>query len=185
MLRTTIITTAALMTFAAPALAQTTGAAPSAASPPNAAAPSPSAQKPSVGATVFDPQGGQVGTIASISGEVAVVDTGKNKAGVPLTSFAMGDKGPVMSMTKDQLDAAASGAKSSAAANVTAGAQVKDSAGVPLGTIKSVDSQYAVLDTTKSQVKLPLNAFAQGESGLVIGMTKAQLEAAAGGAGAK
>lgn len=166
MLRTLLVAGSAALAFSAvPASAQT------------AAAPA-----ITVGATVYDTAGGTVGTVDSMSGGNAVVSTGKHKVAIPAASFGKGDKGLLLGMTRDQLDEAAVGAAAQTAAAVTAGAAVVDSQGTPLGTIKSVDSQYAVLDMSTSQVKLPLNAFAARDNGLMLGMTKAQLQAAAGAA---
>ena len=82
-------------------------------------------------------------------------------------------------MTRDQLDAAASSAAAAAAAKITAGAAVKDTAGGSVGTIKSIEGEFALLDTSAVQVKLPLTAFAASGDGVVVSMTKAQIEAAA------
>lgn len=157
---------AALAFSALPASAQT------AAAPPTI----------TVGATVYDTAGGTVGTVDAVNGGNAVVSTGTHKVAIPATSFGKSDKGLLLGMTKAQLDAAAEGAAAKTAAAVTAGAAVVDSQGAPVGTIKSVDSQYAVVDMSSAQVKLPLNAFAARDNGLMLGMTKAQLEAAAGAA---
>ncbi len=59
------------------------------------------------GSAVLDPKGGSVGTIASVDGNVAVVDTGMVKASIPIASFAKSDKGLLISMTKTELEAAA------------------------------------------------------------------------------
>lgn len=160
---------AAMMLATAPAFAQ--GAPAAGAAAPTAA--------PAAGQTVFDTAGGEVGKISKVEGGVAVVATGKNDVGLPLTSFAMGDKGPVIAMTRDQLDAAASSAAAAAAAKITAGAMVKDTAGGSVGTIKSIEGEFALVDTSAVQVKLPLTAFAANGDGVVVSMTKAQIEAAA------
>jgi preprotein translocase subunit YajC len=163
---------AALMLAAAPALAQ----APAAVTAAPAAA-------VAAGQTVHDTAGGVVGKIDKIEGQVAVVATGKNSVGLPLTSFAMGANGPIISMTRDQLDAAAASAAADAAAKdaakITAGATVSDTAGGAVGTIKAVEGGFALLDTSAVQVKLPLASFAVKGDGLIVGMTKAQIEAAA------
>lgn len=164
--------TAALAMIATPVLAQTNAAAPAATAGAGV----------TTGATVYDTEGGIVGTIDSVSGNVAVVSTGTNKVGIPLTAFGPGDKGPRLAMTRDQLDQAAAGAKAQQKAAVTQGATVVDSAGEQIGKISSVDAQYAVVDMASAQVKLPLTAFATKDSGLMVGMTKAQLEAAANAA---
>jgi preprotein translocase subunit YajC len=144
----------------------------------NTAAPATAAASVTAGATVYDTEGGVVGTIDSVNGDVAVVATGQNKVGVPVASFGPGDKGPRLAMTRAQLDQAAAGAKAERKAAVTQGANVVDSAGEQVGTVSSVDAQYAVVDMADAQVKLPLNAFSVKDNGLMVGMTKAQLEAA-------
>ena len=167
---------AAMMLIAAPAFAQGTPAAGATAA----------ASAPAAGQTVYDTAGGTVGKIEKIEGSVAVVATGKNSVGLPLTSFAMVATGPVISMTRDQLDAAADSAAAEAAkqnaAKIAAGATVSDQAGGAVGTIKSIEGEFALLDTSKVQVKLPLTAFAVKGDGLIVGMTKAQIEAAAAAA---
>ena len=59
------------------------------------------------GVSIYDQNGGLVGKVESVSGKNAVVSTGSVKASIPISSFAKGDKGLVMSMTKAQLDASA------------------------------------------------------------------------------
>lgn len=68
--------------------------------------------------------------------------------------------------------------------SVTVGAQVADANGGAVGTIESVSGGNAVLSTGTAKATLPLTAFGQGQNGaLVIGMTKAQVEAAVAKAG--
>ena len=59
------------------------------------------------GIAVFDQKGGSVGKIVSATAKEAVIDTGTVKAAIPLSSFGKNDKGLVISMTKDDIDAAA------------------------------------------------------------------------------
>jgi hypothetical protein len=59
------------------------------------------------GTSVYDEKGGLVGKIVSVSGKGAVVDTGVVKATIPVSSIAKSDKGPVIGMTKAEIDAAA------------------------------------------------------------------------------
>jgi len=187
-----LATSAALTLAAAPAYAQQTTAsqATPAAGAPAAGAPAAAASAQggvAVGATVKDTNGGEVGRITAVEGANAVLDTGINKVSIPLTSFATGPSGPILGMTKVQVDQAASGAQQHAQANaetsarqaVTQGATVRDAQGGEVGTIKSVDAEFALIDTTKNEVRLPLSAFAAGPNGPVIGMTRAQLDAAA------
>lgn len=170
------VTAAAMALFAAPVFAQTAGTA---AAPATGAPAATAGAKVTVGATVYGPADAEVGKIDSVSGDVAVVSTGTNKVTLPLSSFGTGPKGPIISATREQLDAAAASAKAEALAQVTAGATVSDTTGATVGTIKEVDAAYALLETPKSKVRLPLSAFSKGTSGPVIGMTAAQLDAAA------
>jgi len=140
------------------------------------------------GATVSDTSGGQVGTIESVNGDLAVVSTGTNKVSLPVSAFGQGEKGPIIAMTKAQLDAAASGAKASAEADLkaqlTQGASVYGPDGAVAATVDTVDAQFATLTVGDQKVKLPLDSFSKGAQGAVIGMTGAELKAAASGAAA-
>lgn len=64
-------------------------------------------------------------------------------------------------------------------ADVKAGAAVFDSSGNSVGKIESVTAKGVVLNTGKVQVTVPLSAFAKNDKGLLIGMTKDEIEAAA------
>lgn len=66
------------------------------------------------------------------------------------------------------------------AADIQAGAQVRDQAGAPVGTIESVSAEGAVVSTGTVRAQLPITSFGKDNQGLVIAMTKTQLEAAAG-----
>lgn len=65
------------------------------------------------------------------------------------------------------------------AADVQAGASVYDQQGGTVGKVDSVSGDEAVVDTGAVRAKLPISSFAKNDQGLVIGMTKAELEAAA------
>ncbi|SEK34235.1 hypothetical protein SAMN05216382_0224 [Sphingomonas palmae] len=138
------------------------------------------------GATVYDTSGGVVGTVASTDGTNAVIDTGTNKAAIPLTSLGKGAKGPVLAMTKAQLDAAAGAQQQQASAafraQLVTGASVYGTGGTKLGTIKAVDATNVTLTTDKGDAKLPITGFGPGPQGVTIGMTAAQLSAAMGAA---
>ena len=139
---------------------------------------------PAPGAVVYDMQGGTVGTIASVDGTNAVVDTGTVKAAIPLASLGTSPKGPTLAMTKAQLEAAASQTAAEASANfqskLTVGAAVFGSGGTQLGTIKASDAQFVTITTAKGDAKLPIGSFGPGPKGVTIGMTAAELDAAMG-----
>jgi hypothetical protein len=155
----------------------------------------------SQGATVYDTQGGTVGTVESVTGDMVVLATQKSKVQLPKSSFASGTKGPVIGMTATQLDQAAAQASpagatgstggagaapgASARLNVAQGAAVSDTQGGAVGTVSEVDAQFATLTlTTGGKVRLPISAFGAGTGGgLRVAMTAAQLSAAAGASG--
>lgn len=146
------------------------------------AAPAPAAVTVTTGATVYDTAGGVVGTIASTDGTNAVIDTGTVKAAIPLTSLGKGAKGPVLAMTKAQLDAAAGQQQAQATAEfkskLVAGATVYGTGGSSLGTIKSVDASGITLTTANGEAKLPASGFGPGPQGITLGMSADQLAAA-------
>jgi len=161
---------------AAPAVAD---AATQAAPTPPAAQSTPSV---TVGATVNDTSGAQVGTVDQVNGDVVIVNTGTNKVGVPLRSFANGPTGLLLGLTKAELDAAAqqSAAQSKAQLQslLVAGTPVHGTGGTVLGTVKAADDQNVTVTTDKGEVRLPTSGFAARPEGLVVGITAAQLEAA-------
>ncbi|HWI87002.1 MAG TPA: hypothetical protein VNT42_11865 [Sphingomonas sp.] len=73
--------------------------------------------------------------------------------------------------------AAAPAQAPTAAPKVVAGASVSDASGAAVGTIESVSGGNAVLSTGTAKASLPISSFAQGPNGLVVGITKAALEA--------
>jgi preprotein translocase subunit YajC len=180
-LRAAFLTTAMVTAIAAaPVFAQLS--APAAATPAQAAAsaPAPAATASiAAGASVMDSKGGAVGSIESVSGDVAVVNTGTVKASIPVTSFAKSDKGLLIGMTKAELEAAAAGAQAQANAALKPGTAVVDAKGGAVGTIEAVEGDLVTVATPNVKAKLPKSAIAMGPNGAVISMTQAQLEAAA------
>jgi preprotein translocase subunit YajC len=134
------------------------------------------------GATVYDTSGGVVGTVESTDGTNAVVNTGTVKAAIPLTSLGKGAQGPVLAMTKAQLEAAAGQQQAQASADFKAklvpGATVYGTGGTQLGTIKSVDASGVTLTTADGDAVLPVTGFGPGPQGILLGMTAEQLKAA-------
>ena len=141
------------------------------------------------GATVYDPQGGTVGTVASVANGAAVVNTGTHTVALPLDKFATSAKGPVISVTKQQLDDIAAKADADAAAALNtalvAGAAVVDSTGAALGTIDKVDGDNVVLKTEKGPVSLTRKYFAVNNGALTALVTKDQVLSALSAAAPK
>ena len=144
------------------------------------------AAKVQPGPTVYDPQGGAVGTVDSVANGIAVVNTGAHTVALPLDKFATSEKGPIISVTKQQLDDIAAKADADAAAKLdtalVAGAAVVDNAGVALGTIDKVDGDNIVLKTEKGPVALTRKYFAVSNGALKALVTKDQVLAALNGA---
>lgn len=170
----------------APASLQAQQAAPAAPAPATAAPAA--AVTPTVGASVFDSAGVEIGKVESVANGAVVVASPTGKLSLPATSIGQGTKGLAIAMTMADLDAAAAQAKNAAtgqlASKLVPGTPVGSVDGAAtLGTIKSADAQFVTLTTAKSDVKLPVAGFAAGPSGNVImGMTQAQFDAAIGGA---
>ncbi|MBM3929037.1 MAG: hypothetical protein FJ335_11365, partial [Sphingomonadales bacterium] len=109
-----IATALLLGTAAAPAaLAQTAPATP---------APAPAAQTapqgPAVGVTVKDTAGADVGTIEAINGDLAVINTGTNKVSYPLNAMTPTPTGPIIALTRAELDASFAEQQAKAAAEL-------------------------------------------------------------------
>lgn len=165
----TVMTGAALMA-ATPALAQT-------------AVPALEAE---VGMKITGPNGGDVGVVDSMSEDAIVVDTGKNKAALPKTSFSNGDDGLSVTISRADLDAAVEQAAANAQAQLLAalspGTEVKSVTGAAvIGTITESDAEFVTVDHMGQLVKLPTGAFAAKEDGVTISMTEAQFKAAISG----
>lgn len=195
-------TTALTIAFGLTATMATAQTAPATTDAPAAATTAaPAAASVAKGATVYDAQGGTVGTVDAVDAKLATVSTATTgtKVQIPLGNFGTGEKGPVIGMTAAQLDSAA-GVKPGATPSATAsaadtatpaaattaeppklakGASVVDTSGAAVGTFEDVTAEFATVATAKNKVRLPLNAFAAGTDGPVIGMTAAQLDEAA------
>lgn len=146
-------------------------------------APAPAASF-SAGATVNDTAGGEVGTIARDDGNFVILKTDKHEVRLPKTSFTAHNGGFIMAMTRAEVNAAVEEALAEADKKIAVGASVSGSQGSPVGTIDAVDAEFVTLKLVSGKlVKLPRNGIAPGPNGAVIGMTAAELEAAAGQAG--
>jgi hypothetical protein len=88
---------------------------------------------------------------------------------------------PAVAQTAQPASSAAPAAAATAAApstvNVAVGAAVSDTTGAPVGTIESVSGGSAILSTGTVKAAIPVASFAKGANGLVVGITKADLEA--------
>ncbi len=186
-MRTLALTIGSLMMVPAAALAQQAQPAPGAA--PAAPAANAAATAPTVGATIYDSAGVALGTVASITPQAVILNTGTAQVPVPPTSIGKTDKGFAMAMTKADLDAAVASSQAQAQAAVkaklTPGTAVAGLNGAALGTIKTADDQFVTVTTAKGDVKLPIAGFSADASGkVIVGITAEQLAAATAGASA-
>ncbi|WP_174275288.1 hypothetical protein [Sphingomonas bacterium] len=97
----------------------------------------------------------------------------------PLAMAAIMLTAPALAQTTTPAPDAATPAATTAPAtpNVTAGAQVVDTAGAAVGSIESVTNGIATLSTGTTKVGIPIASFAAGDGKLVLAMTKAQIDA--------
>ena len=158
------VTAAAAALIATPALAQDT--------------------TPTVGATVTGPQGNVVGTVDAVADGVVTLDTGKHKAPVPAAAFAMGETGPTITVTKEQLDGMIDAQLAEAAsrrdAALVTGATVLTADAQELGTIETINGDNIVVlrGDTADKVTLLREYFAAGDAGLTARLTMQQIDEA-------
>lgn len=138
-----------------------------------------------VGATVYGPQGAEVGKIESMPNGNVVVFTGNNRATLPASAFGKNEKGLVVSMTKAQLDAAveAAVAKAKQQANqalataLVPDAEVRSSDGVLVGSVQKIEGNNVVVDLADGRaITLQRKHLTADDSGLKLVMTEAQFQ---------
>ena len=150
------LSTAPLLTFAAPASAQSAVQA---------------------GAVVKDPQGGEVGTIASVEGGQVVLRTDRHQASIPASAITAGPNGLVINITRDALNTRLDQMLAQAQQAITVGAVVHDREGAVVGPIEAVEEQTVTIRVGERQVQIRKAAVGSGPGGLVIGTTLAELQA--------
>jgi len=168
-MKKTLIAAAVAVAGLAPAAVMAQAAAPAASA----------AAAPTVGAKVFDAEGGEVGTVEAIQGDIVTVSTGTARAGLPKTAFVSREKGLTIGMNKAQLEAAVNGAAGQNAAAkdaaIVADAPIKSSDGVVLGTVSKVEGENVTVALSNgSAVALQKGNLGLGADGaLALGMTAA------------
>ncbi|MCB2079970.1 MAG: hypothetical protein KDE55_20025, partial [Novosphingobium sp.] len=133
------------------------------------------------GATVYGPQGGEVGKIEKVDGDVVVVNTGTHTATLQKSAFGSNDKGIAIGFTQAQLNQAIEAADQAAQAKLTAalvaGAAVRTMDGVPLGVIKSVaEDGTIVVQREAGPFSLKKDQFSTDNEGVIIRLTKQQID---------
>lgn len=138
-----------------------------------------------VGATVYGPQGNPVGTIEQVDAQTVLVNTGKHKVPLGPEAFGDSDKGPTITVTREQLDAIIDKQNAEAAASrdaaLVAGAAVISAKNAPLGTIASVDGDTVILEREGKKVALKREHFGMSEQGLMAYFTAEQIDQTIGG----
>lgn len=126
---------------------------------------------PAVGDTVYGPQGNEVGTITAADAATVVIDTGAHNAPVPANVLAEGPNGPVISVTKTQLneimDAQVAEANAKRDAALVAGAMVHSADDVMLGTVDTVDGDDVVVKLTDGSIALLREHFTVPANGIL------------------
>lgn len=158
---------------AGPAVAQTaTATAPAAASP-----------SATVGMTVKDPAGGTVGTVTDVSEGFVTVKTDKHQAKLPAASFRATAGALLYGSTQAQLNSDIEAQLAAGEAQFKTGATVTGAGGANVGTVTAVDAESVTMKLASGKsVRLPRTGVAPSANGLVLGMTAAELDAAAAGA---
>ena len=146
------------------------------------AAPSAAVQV-TAGATVYGPQGAEVGKIEKVDGPNAVINTGSHSAAIPVSAFGKNEKGLLVSMTREQLDAAVEAATAKAAGNLdqalVAGAALHSADGAAMGKISSVSPEGIVtVEREGGSFALKKDMFTTDANGVALKLTAAQIQAA-------
>jgi len=133
-----------------------------------------------VGAQVTDADGGPVGTVTAVNGDVVTIKTDKFETNLSKSSFADQDGKLLVGMTQAELNAAIEKDKAAAEASLAVGAEVKDSAGTSAGTIDAIDAEFVTLKLASGKsIRIPRAGIAGSANGAVIGLAAADLEAQA------
>ncbi len=131
-----------------------------------------------VGTQVTDANGGPVGTVTAVNGDVVTVKTDKLEANLGKSSFAESEGKLLIGMTQAELNAAIEQDKAAAEASLAVGAPVKGDAGTQVGTIEAIDAEFVAIKLeTGNSIRIPRAGIAGSASGAVIGLTAAELEA--------
>lgn len=135
------------------------------------------------GATVYGPEGEEVGTITDVSSGNVVVDTGTHEATLPANVFGRNDTGPKIAFTKAQLDdaIAAAAAQTNAArdAALVANAEVQSNDGIVVGKIREVNGANVIIQLTDgSSVAVTNDTFSLTDGKLAIATTADEFRSA-------
>ena len=133
-----------------------------------------------VGAQVTDANGGPVGTVTAVNGDVVAIKTDKFETNLSKSSFADQDGKLLVGMTQADLNAAIEKDQAAAEASLVVGAEVKDTAGASAGTIHAIDAEFVTLKLASGKsIRIPRAGIAGSANGAVIGLSAGDLEAQA------
>lgn len=136
---------------------------------------------PVPGMAVKDASGGDVGIVQSVKGDIVVLKTDRHEVQIPRSSFAPHEGHLLLGATRAELNAQVDQALANAAAQIKEGAAVHGKGGSVVATIQAVGSDNVTLKLPSGDlVRFPKNGIAPGPNGIMIGMTAAELQAAAG-----
>ena len=143
------------------------------------------------GASVRDVSGTPIATIERLEADGAVVRSGDRLAKLPLDAFGKDSAGLMLGIPAAEFQAAIADTSVAApqqepqvvaatAADITLGAAIRDSEGVPIGTVDSLSEDGVIIVTDGKKVKLAVNSFGKDEQGLIIGITASEFRAIIG-----
>jgi hypothetical protein len=119
-----------------------------------------------------DPLAPAVPALPDAASETAVEATTQTEVTAPMAEAPAAAPTPATPATPGPVTAASQ-------ADIRTGVMVHDTSGAMVGTIESADASGAVVSTGSVRARLPLGSFGRNNQGLVIAMTRVQLEAAA------
>lgn len=135
----------------------------------------------SAGDSVYDPDGGLVGTIDSVTEAGAILNVDDKKVGLPLNAFVKGEKGLLIGAKAEELKANIAKQEAEAAAKLQAalvvGAEVRSVDGsAVIAQVKSIDGDNVILTSPDGDVGLPKSAFFMPDHGLSTAFTAEQFK---------
>jgi len=132
-----------------------------------------------IGKTVLDPTGKPVGQVSGEHDGLLFIKTDRLETSLPLTSFTYQQKKLYIAYTQAELNAEVEKTMALINGSFSVGAAVKASDGAMIGKIAQVDAQYVAITLADGQIiRIPRASVTGTAKGAVIGMTKAQLDAA-------
>jgi len=134
------------------------------------------------GATVTDPDGGEVGTIASVDGDHVVLRTDRHEVRLPAASLAVTEDAILISLTREELNAQLDQMLAQAQQTIAVGTIVHDRDGVVVGPVEAVSEETVTVKLGEQPILFPRSAVQPGRAGLMVGASLAELQAQAAAA---